>query len=70
MKITIHRKEQDDLSGETLLACHMRATDGNRSTRLFAVMRCRYGEIMIVAGGKFAREFLARELDQLRARFA
>lgn len=69
MKIKFHREDQWDIrdGAETVLACHMRASDGNRSTRLFAIVKlprdCGY---MVEFGGKWVRQFFAEELTYLR----
>lgn len=65
MKVTFHRKEQDDLRGTPILVCHVRSSDGNRSTRAFAIMHSPSYGIMILAGGRHIRELLEDELDGL-----
>ncbi len=45
----------------------MRATDGNRSTRLFAIVASPLDEgIRIEFGGRFVRAFFAEEIQRLR----
>lgn len=64
MKIRFHTEEQWDVrdGAKTVLACHMKASDGNRSTRLFAIVKlprdCGY---VAEWGGKWVAEFFREE---------
>ena len=64
MKIRFHTEEQWDIrdGAKTVLACHMKASDGNRCTRLFAIVKlprdCGYAAEW---GGKWVAEFFREE---------
>jgi len=65
MRLKFHREEQWDLcdGARTVLACHMKSSDGNGSTRLFAIVEMpRDNGYMIEFGGKWVRKFIRREL--------
>jgi hypothetical protein len=68
VKVKFHRQEQWDLyePTETIIACHLKSSDGNRSTRLFAIVRDRNGVFIADFGGKLVRDFFANEIAYVR----
>lgn len=64
MKIRLHTEEQWDIRAEsnTVLACHMTSTSGNRSARLFALVQMSNGDgYTMEFGGKWVAEFFREE---------